>query len=337
VALRLHDSITRFLDLAGTLAPCAVRASQDDHPTMTELDIGSGGLATRASGLLALGLAVVATVVVAVLAWPAADPRARGLIAQRPSTTVLGTVEGPLGAPARGLGPIAEPEPVRRPTDADIQAARAFAKRREGDVSFAVTSTRGFVRGHRRTRVAPSASVSKALLLVAALRESDDAALPADLAALLEPMIRRSDNLAALAVQDRLGAEPLRRLADAASLQSLELNGTVFEMGVTASDLARLFVRLHELLPQRHRAFAEEQLSGIEEDQRWGLPRALPERVVMFKGGWRGSLVHQAGVVLVGQRRVGIAVLTTANPSQACGRATVEGITRRLLGDARGR
>ncbi|MDQ3770099.1 MAG: hypothetical protein M3370_11585 [Actinomycetota bacterium] len=59
-----------------------------------------------------------------------------------------------------------------------------------------MTSTRDFVRGHRRSRAAPSASVVKALLLVAALREVSDEPLPADLEALLDPMIRTSDNAA---------------------------------------------------------------------------------------------------------------------------------------------
>jgi hypothetical protein len=141
--------------------------------------------------------------------------------------------------------------PPRRPTDADVAAAREFALGRQGDVSFAVASTRGFVRGHERTRTAPSASV---------------------------------------------------------------------------------FVNLHELLPDRHRAEAERLLAGVVPWQRWGLPAALPGRPVMFKGGWRRDIVHQAGVVLVGQRRVGIAVLTTGNPSQGYGRATVGGVARRLLG-----
>lgn len=195
-----------------------------------------------------------------------------------------------------------------------------------------MTSTRGFVRGHQRSRAAPSASVVKALLLVAALREVGDEPLPADLEALLDPMIRTSDNAAAVAVHARIGDAALARLADRAGLHRLDTASGLFETSVAASDLARLFVNLHELLPARHRTEAERLLAGVAPWQRWGLPAALPGRPVMFKGGWRRDIVHQAGVVLVGGRRVGIAVLTTGNPSQAYGRATVEGVARRLLG-----
>ncbi|MCP9489189.1 MAG: class A beta-lactamase-related serine hydrolase [Solirubrobacteraceae bacterium MAG38_C4-C5] len=226
----------------------------------------------------------------------------------------------------------APPSPPSRPTDADVAAAREFALDRQGTVSFAVTSTRGFVRGHERTRTAPSASIVKAPLLIAALREVGDDPLPADLEALLEPMIRASDNAAAVAVHARIGDAAIVRLADRAQLSRLDTAAGLFETRVAASDLARLFVNLHELLPSRHRGEAEALLAGVVPWQRWGLPAALPGRVVMFKGGWRQDIVHQAGVVLVGERRVGIAVLTTGNPSQAYGRATVEGVARRLLG-----
>ncbi|MDQ3609416.1 MAG: class A beta-lactamase-related serine hydrolase [Actinomycetota bacterium] len=224
------------------------------------------------------------------------------------------------------------PSPPRRPTDADVAAARDFILDRQGDVSFAVASTRGFVRGHERTRTAPSASLVKPLLLVAALREVGDEPLPADLQALLDPMIRASDNAAAIAVHARIGDAAVPRLADRAGLRRLDTAPGLFETRVAASDLARLFVNLDELLPDRHREKAEALLAGVVPWQRWGLPAALPGRVVMFKGGWRHDVVHQAGVVMVGQRRVGIAVLTTGNPSQAYGRATVEGVARRLLG-----
>lgn len=145
-------------------------------------------------------------------------------------------------------------------------------------------------------------------------------------------MIRTSDNAAAVAVHARIGDAALTRLADRAGLHRLDTASGLFETRVAASDLARLFVNLHDLLSDRHRTEAERLLAGVVTWQRWGLPAALPGRPVMSKGGRRGDIVHQAGVVLVGERRVGIAVLTTGNPSQAYGQATVEGVARRLLG-----
>ncbi len=290
-------------------------------------------ITVRVSSLIAVVLAAAAAG--ALVTWSAASWRATRAPGGASTAFAVPGWPSPLGTPTRALPAAPAEPPVRRPTDADVEAARTFAQERRGDISFAVASTRGYVRGHRRTRRAPSASISKALLLVAALRQVGDAPVPDHLAALLDPMVRSSDNAAARAVYAGLGDEPVHRLAAAAPLRSLELNGTVFEMAVAASDLARLFVRLHELVPERHRAFAERLLRDVVEEQRWGLPRALPDRVVMFKGGWRDDTVHQAGLVLVGQRRVGIAVLSTGNPSQAYGRATVEGIARRLLGRMR--
>jgi len=283
---------------------------------------------SRAAALASLVTSAVIALVIVVASVPAGSP---WTAAPAAATAVRPTRLADLGTLAALPAP-EPPAPPRRPTDANVAAAREFALDRQGQVSFAVASTRGFVRGHERTRTAPSASIVKAPLLVAALREIGDEPLPADLGALLDPMIRASDNAAAAAVHARIGDAAIARLAERAKLSRLDTAAGLFETRVAASDLARLFVNLHELLPDRHRAEAERLLAGVVPWQRWGLPAALPGRVVMFKGGWRQDIVHQAGVVLVGERRVGIAVLTTGNPSEAYGRATVEGVARRLLG-----
>jgi hypothetical protein len=56
-----------------------------------------------------------------------------------------------------------------------IDAAKTYAKSRTGTIAFAVVDQRGRLRGYRLSAVAPSASVLKAMLLVAHLRKTPSA------------------------------------------------------------------------------------------------------------------------------------------------------------------
>src|SRR5688572_4804626 len=90
------------------------------------------------------------------------------------------------------------------PTQPQMSEAAAWAGERTGRVSWAVIDSRGRIHGRHTTRMYTSASVSKALLLVAALRRVGDASpLPRDLAGRLDPMIRISSNAAARIVYRR--------------------------------------------------------------------------------------------------------------------------------------
>ncbi len=99
----------------------------------------------------------------------------------------------------------------------DVAAAGAYADQRQGLISFHVRTERG--RWSRDAdRTVPSASVIKAMLMVAYLNRAGvrDRALTAADHALLDPMIRRSSNRAATRVRDLVGNAALTRAGRAA-------------------------------------------------------------------------------------------------------------------------
>jgi beta-lactamase class A len=225
----------------------------------------------------------------------------------------------------------------------DVRAARAYADTRPGTVSFAVRSG-GREWGSHGDRTVPAASLMKTLFLAAYLRRGDvrDRALTVGERRLLDPMIRRSDDVAAERVLRRVGHARLRRLARAAGLRDLALAAPVWGASRTsARDQALLFWRLDGVLPARHRAYAHRLLETVAPSQRWGLGRvALPAGTTLrFKGGWgsgTGAVDHQAALLqLGGGRRVALAITTTGNGSHAAGKATLRGVAARLLRDLR--
>jgi len=102
-----------------------------------------------------------------------------------------------------------------------VPAARDYAQARLGQVSFAVR-TEGHLYGVETRRTVPSASVLKAMLLVAYLRQPDvrGRALTKEDRDLLAPMIRWSDNVAATRVRDIVGNAGLVRLARRVGMRS---------------------------------------------------------------------------------------------------------------------
>lgn len=224
------------------------------------------------------------------------------------------------------------------PSAAQRDAAARFAGARAGAVSYAVIDGAGRLHSRGGTRAYATASLGKTLLLAAALRRHPHGPLPPALTQQLDPMIRTSDNDAAHVVLRALGGDAdLRAAADAAGMRHTTFDGTWSNITVTAPDVARLFHRLDRVVPHRHRAYAHRLLGTVTPRQRWGIPHALAPKGwrVEFKGGWRGTLVTQGAVARRPGRRVALAILTDGGRSHEYGRATLEGVARRLLTTSR--
>jgi beta-lactamase class A len=220
----------------------------------------------------------------------------------------------------------------------DVAAARAYAAGRQGEVAFAVR-TRHRHWSYRADATYRSASVVKAMLLVAYLRRADvrGRALRAGERALLDPMIRRSDNRAADAVMRRVGTGRLAALGRRAGMRHFAPYPVYWGGStITAADQARLFLRIDRLVPRRHRAYAMGLLRTVIPGQRWGIAAAVPHGwTIAFKGGWgRGQtrqVDHQAALLTRDRERVAVAILTADNPSNGYGFASIEGVAERLL------
>ncbi len=230
------------------------------------------------------------------------------------------------------------------PNVSAMRRAWRFARRRGGQVSIAVVDTKGRMRTRQGGRLYVSASVVKAMLLVAELRRLREQGLPLDPLTedLLEAMITYSDNDAADAIYARVGDPGLLAVAQSARMRRFTVAGYWGNAQVTAADLAHFFSRLRRLLPRPHRRTGLRLLASVIPEQSWGVPRAARGRwTVYFKGGWRatdtGELVHQGAWLRGRDRDLAMAVLTDAQPSQLHAIHTVRGIADRLLTQTRRR
>jgi hypothetical protein len=218
----------------------------------------------------------------------------------------------------------------------DVRAARRYARRRAGDVSFAVIDQRGRFRGYHVRETAPMASTFKVMLLAALLRKRADSDLSRRDRRLLAPMIRRSDNVAATEVRDMVGARRIRRLARLAGMRDFRYSPIWGLSRSSPRDEVRFMYHLQRYIPGRHRAFARYLLSHVIRSQRWGIGRVVPPGWKLFlKGGWgsgTGLVDHQVALLKRGRRRVALAIFTQFDPDHAYGKRTLRGVAARLLG-----
>jgi len=259
--------------------------------------------------------ALLAALVVIVGAWAEAAP------AKPPST--------PRSESARGIR--------IKPWIPDTGSAIQYALSRTGVIAFAVR-TRSHYWGWYDTRIYPSASVLKPMLMVAYLRRPDvrDRDLTADERGTIEPMIRWSDNNAADRMFNMVGEQGLDQLALDAHMEHFSPSYPIWgNSQIDAQDQTEFFLYIDKLIPPRHRAYAMNLLETIVPWQRWGVGQVQPPGWrLFFKGGWgsgTGRVDHQVALLTHGHTRVSVAVLTMDDGSHPYGQETLQGMFARLL------
>ena len=240
------------------------------------------------------------------------------------------------GASASAALVVLAPLPPAFPGKKAAAAARDWMAGRDGDVAFAVVNTNGEpAGGYREHEPFQLASLSKAVLLVASLR--DDPTPGATTEATLTKMITESDNGAAYTIYGQVGARGMREVARAAGMQDYEQGSGWIDTRSSAWDQARFFSRLESLVPAAGRDLARRLLAGVVPIQRWGIPAAAgPEGwTSYFKGGWLGTdnkLMIQAAWLEKGKKTWALAVMSDENPTRSYGWDTQKGVTGLLLG-----
>lgn len=231
----------------------------------------------------------------------------------------------------------AEPPPPY-PWSKRLKSAADYARGRDGRVAFAVIDQEGRLRGVRSRDRYLSASVVKAMFMVAYLNSPNvrGRALRSGDRALMHPMITRSDNDAATRTRNIVGPQAVVNVARRAGMRDFQLKPAWGGSTITAEDQATFFVRIDRLVVPRHRAYARNLLANVIPAQRWGIPPALPRGWRIFlKGGWRPiagrRLVSQVALLERGGSRIALAIMTDRDPSHGYGTETIRGVARRLL------
>jgi hypothetical protein len=230
--------------------------------------------------------------------------------------------------------------PVGYPSPAAVANATRFLATRSGVTAFAVVDSEGRLSGVNLHETFVSASVVKAMLLVAYLRRLDAMGqhfVDANSNSFLYPMINVSDNGAATHTWSIVGNSGLYAMAAAAGMTDYSVYTDWASSQISVADQARFFFEMDSLIPKEFVGYARRLLSTIAGYESWGIPAvARPHGyTVFFKGGWRGTsigqLVHQIGRLEGHGRTFSIAVMTNGDPSMGYGIDTIQGVTAALL------
>jgi hypothetical protein len=247
--------------------------------------------------------------------------------------------ERPIGCTGRGYwGRGRLPEGYPGPHA--VARASRYVSRRAGRLAFAVVDSEGRMSGVHEHWTFVSASVVKAMLLVAYLRRlhaHGQHHVDSYSNSFLYPMIHVSDNNAATQTWSIVGDSGLYAVAHAAGMTDFSIVGIWANAQISAADQAKFFFEMDSLIPREFVGYARYLLSTIAAYESWGIPAVARPRgyAVFFKGGWRGTnlgqLVHQIARLEGHHRRFSIAVMTDGDPSMGYGIDTIQGVTGALL------
>ncbi len=246
---------------------------------------------------------------------------------------VTATVAPGLAVAGRGTAQRSQAAVRALTSTAGIRAAQRFARSRQGFVAFAVLDQDNRLRGLSRTEHFNSASVVKAMMMVAILRRAEGRRVTDAERALLKPMITRSDNDAASAIYIKIGDPGLNAVARVAGMRKFKPSSVWGNSQITAADQVRFFIQIDKLVPPAHHRYARKLLSSIIGPQRWGIPPIAKSKGLktFFKGGWRACCVHQVALIQRGRSRIALAVLTRNAPSMEYSHETIARIAKRVL------
>lgn len=217
-----------------------------------------------------------------------------------------------------------------------MRAAKRVARKRAGKISFSVRGG-GVKRSFDGADRYHSASVVKAMLLVAYLRKHSDRALRDSERERLKIMIRRSHNGAATEVRDEVGNGALEAIADKLGFRCFATASSWGATEICSRDMALLMKRIERLLPSRHRKLAMGFLKRIVTKQRWGIPE-VTGWTPFFKGGWYDYApgawrVHQIALLRGPEgEELAVAILGRGQKSKKYGIATVRKVANQLIG-----
>lgn len=226
------------------------------------------------------------------------------------------------------------------------KAAIDYAQRRAGNPTFALKTKHQWC-AYRPWHTEPSASVIKAMILVAFLDRDDvrTRGLSGDERNTLAAMIERSDdNSANYVFYNYVGYGGLDALAGRAGMRHFHTHpdpdGCVCEYwgrtSIAAGDQARFFLHLPRYVPSRHRAYVLKLLASIDPGfGYWGIADVnVPGWVKHWKSGWgagTGWVDSQSILLTRGNMKVGVSILTHNDPDHTYGKNTLRGIAGRLL------